>query len=191
MPGSPTTTGSTTRAPDFARTVDIHRKPGYDPVELFLDPAIRFPKLKIAGHPAAKRILGFRALLDVIPDATLVHGSHGRPTVRDKDGLLFMTPDLNSYRWTGSRRPKSRALFSSTFSTKAAQGSEPGVAEELWRYGAPRSQVDGPAHLSYPERSMHFERAAMHYLIGSIPAAPTRTRCSSRKCAASWPRPRR
>ena len=28
------------RAPDFARTVDIHRKPGYDPVELFLDPAI-------------------------------------------------------------------------------------------------------------------------------------------------------
>ena len=37
--GSPTTTGSTiARAPDFARTVDIHRKPGYDPVELFLDP---------------------------------------------------------------------------------------------------------------------------------------------------------
>ena len=47
-PGSPTTTGSTTpRAPDFARTVDIHRKPGYDPVELFLDPAIRLPKLAI------------------------------------------------------------------------------------------------------------------------------------------------
>ena len=36
------------RAPDFARTVDIHRKPGYDPVELFLDPQIKFPKLKIA-----------------------------------------------------------------------------------------------------------------------------------------------
>ena len=30
------------RAPDFARTVDIHRKPGYDPVELLLDPAIRY-----------------------------------------------------------------------------------------------------------------------------------------------------
>ena len=27
------------RAPAFARTVDIHRKPGYDPVELFFDPA--------------------------------------------------------------------------------------------------------------------------------------------------------
>ena len=26
------------RAPDFARTVDIHRKPGYDPAELFIHP---------------------------------------------------------------------------------------------------------------------------------------------------------
>ena len=52
-PGSPTTTGSTTpRAPDFARTVDIHRKPGYDPVELFLDPAIRLPQLAIGWRLA-------------------------------------------------------------------------------------------------------------------------------------------
>jgi predicted AlkP superfamily pyrophosphatase or phosphodiesterase len=36
------------RAPDFARTVDIHRKPGYDPVELFLDPKIPVPPVKIA-----------------------------------------------------------------------------------------------------------------------------------------------
>ena len=34
-------------APDFARCVDIHRKPGYDPVELFLDPKIPLVKLKI------------------------------------------------------------------------------------------------------------------------------------------------
>ena len=27
-------------APDYARTVYIHRKPGYDPVELFVDPSI-------------------------------------------------------------------------------------------------------------------------------------------------------
>ena len=66
------------RAPDFARTVDIHRKPGYDPVELFLDPAIRFPALTV-GRKLAVRKLGFRTLLDVIPlDATLVKGSHGR-----------------------------------------------------------------------------------------------------------------
>lgn len=65
-------------APDFARCVDIHRKPGYDPVELFLDPAIRFPKLKV-GLRLAKKMLGMRMLMDVIPlDATLVKGSHGR-----------------------------------------------------------------------------------------------------------------
>ncbi len=67
------------RAPDFARTVDIHRKPGYDPAELFIDPSIPFPKLKIAAKLLARK-LGFRALLDVTPlDATLVKGSHGVP----------------------------------------------------------------------------------------------------------------
>jgi len=69
------------KAPDFARTVDIHRKPGYDPVELFLDPEIPLVKLKILGKLLRKN-LGFRMLMDVIPlDATLVRGSHGcRPT---------------------------------------------------------------------------------------------------------------
>lgn len=66
------------RAPDFARCVDIHRKPGYDPVELFIDPALRFPKLRIA-RTLLKKKLGFRTLMDVIPlDASLVKGSHGR-----------------------------------------------------------------------------------------------------------------
>jgi predicted AlkP superfamily pyrophosphatase or phosphodiesterase len=64
-------------APDFARTVDIHRKPGYDPVELFLDPKLSNPKLKIAWRLLQKK-LGFRILMDVIPlDAMLVKGSHG------------------------------------------------------------------------------------------------------------------
>ncbi len=66
------------RAPDYARTVDIHRKPGYDPCELFLDPALRFPRLRIARRLLQRR-LGFRALPDVIPlDPSLVRGSHGR-----------------------------------------------------------------------------------------------------------------
>jgi len=66
------------KAPDFARTVDIHRKPGYDPCELFVDPAIKSPKLKIALKLLKKK-LGFRTLFDVIPlDADLVKGSHGR-----------------------------------------------------------------------------------------------------------------
>jgi predicted AlkP superfamily pyrophosphatase or phosphodiesterase len=65
-------------APDFARCVDIHRKPGYDPVELFIDPALSFPSLKIAARLIRKK-LGFRTLMDVIPlDASLVKGSHGR-----------------------------------------------------------------------------------------------------------------
>src|SRR5262249_15502547 len=33
-------------APDYAPTVDIHRKPGYDPCELFFDPRLRWPKLR-------------------------------------------------------------------------------------------------------------------------------------------------
>ena len=79
------------RAPDFARTVEIHRKPGYDPAELLVDPAIRWPKLKIAGKLLGRQ-LGLRTLMDLIPlDATLVRGSHGRPTDRREDGPLIMT----------------------------------------------------------------------------------------------------
>jgi predicted AlkP superfamily pyrophosphatase or phosphodiesterase len=66
------------RAPDYARTVDIHRKPGYDPLELFMDPAIRSPTLYV-GARLARRKLGFRALLETVPlDESLVRGSHGR-----------------------------------------------------------------------------------------------------------------
>jgi len=79
------------RAPDFARTVDIHRKPGYDPVELFLDPAISAPKVAI-GKRLLLRKLGFRTLMDVIPlDASLVGGSHGRLTDKAEDGPLMIT----------------------------------------------------------------------------------------------------
>jgi predicted AlkP superfamily pyrophosphatase or phosphodiesterase len=80
-------------APDFARTVEIHRKPGYDPVELFVDPAITFPKLSI-GWRLAKRALGMRALMDVIPlDASLVRGSHGRADTSYARGPLVMSSE--------------------------------------------------------------------------------------------------
>ena len=80
------------RAPDFARTVDIHRKPGYDPAELFLDPAIRFPAVTV-GRKLAMKTLGFRTLLDVIPlDAALVRGSHGRrPAIGDADSPVVIS----------------------------------------------------------------------------------------------------
>jgi len=79
------------RAPDFARTVDIHRKPGYDPVELFLDPKLTAPKLKIAAT-LAKRKLGLRAMMDVIGlDASIVKGSHGLPPRDPADGAMIAT----------------------------------------------------------------------------------------------------
>lgn len=80
-------------APDFARTVDIHRKPGYDPVELFTDPALSPPalKAKVAWRLLQKR-LGFRMLMDVVPlNAALVKGSHGRRPEDPADWPVLLT----------------------------------------------------------------------------------------------------
>ncbi|MGB1130105.1 MAG: alkaline phosphatase family protein, partial [Haloferula sp.] len=78
------------KAPDFARTVDIHRKPGYDPVELFIDPDIGMPKWEVAKFLLKKK-LGLRGLLEVIPlDATLVKGSHGRDVVPEGELPVLM-----------------------------------------------------------------------------------------------------
>ena len=84
-------------APDFARTVDIHRKPGYDPVELFVDPSLTMPNVRVA-LTLAKKALGFRYLLDVIPlDASLVRGSHGRLTARLDDGPVVISSERNVF----------------------------------------------------------------------------------------------
>jgi predicted AlkP superfamily pyrophosphatase or phosphodiesterase len=80
------------KAPDYARTVDIHRKPGYDPAELFIDPKLMFPAIKVAKK-LAQKALGFRMLLDVVPlDASLVKGSHGRLT-DDAAGPIFISSE--------------------------------------------------------------------------------------------------
>jgi len=82
-----------TRAPDYARTVDIHRKPGYDPAELFVDPTLTLPRLRIAAT-LAKKALGFRYLMNVIPlDASMVRGSHGRVTDQLDDGPVFISSE--------------------------------------------------------------------------------------------------
>jgi len=84
------------RAPDYARTVDIHRKPGYDPAELLLDPGLSLPTVRI-GATLARKALGFRYLMNVIPlDATLVGGSHGRIPESLDDGpvLISSEPDV-------------------------------------------------------------------------------------------------
>lgn len=88
-------------APDFARTVDIHRKPGYDPVELFLDPQIQFSKGKL-GLTLVKKQLGFRYLMDFISlDASLVCGSHGCVTAFPAEEPLLITQQsqLHEYSW--------------------------------------------------------------------------------------------
>ena len=83
-------------APDFARTVDIHRKPGYDPAELHLDPALSLPRIRIASFLLRKK-LGFRALLPVIPlDASLVGGSHGRDDVPEYEQPVLVGAGASS-----------------------------------------------------------------------------------------------
>ncbi|NQT40853.1 MAG: alkaline phosphatase family protein, partial [Planctomycetes bacterium] len=59
------------KAPGFARTVDIHRKPGYDPVELHFDPATKSIPL----------------------DTTLVRGSHGAPAVDRSQRTVLLTSE--------------------------------------------------------------------------------------------------
>jgi predicted AlkP superfamily pyrophosphatase or phosphodiesterase len=84
------------RAPDFARTVDIHRKPGYDPCELFIDPQLTFPKLRIAKRLLQKK-LGFRMLMDVVPlDADLVRGSHGACPEAEEHWPVVITQQHNN-----------------------------------------------------------------------------------------------
>jgi hypothetical protein len=76
--------------PDYARAVAIHAKPGFDPCELFLDPKLRFPKLRIARRLLAKK-LGFRMTLDVVPlDPKIVRGSHGLTATDDLDRPIWI-----------------------------------------------------------------------------------------------------
>ena len=78
------------KAPDFARTVDIHNKPGYDPVEMFFDPdkKLIMPRAMIK---LLKKKMGFRVLMDLIPlDATLVKGSHGSINVPEGEMPIIM-----------------------------------------------------------------------------------------------------
>jgi predicted AlkP superfamily pyrophosphatase or phosphodiesterase len=78
------------QAPDFARTVDIHRKPGYDPCELFFDPRRCCPRL-VALLRMVQKKLGFRALFNIVPlDTSLVAGSHGLPVTSPVDRPLLI-----------------------------------------------------------------------------------------------------
>jgi len=78
------------KAPDFARCVDIFKKPGYDPVEMFMDPKNPLIKLR-AAYKLARKLAGFRYRMDVIPlDANLVKGSHGSPLCQEEYYPLYI-----------------------------------------------------------------------------------------------------
>jgi predicted AlkP superfamily pyrophosphatase or phosphodiesterase len=84
------------KAPDYARMVDIHKKPGYDPVEMFADPKIKFLMPLVAGKLLKKK-LGFRTVMDIIPlDATLVKGSHGRIPEDKGEWPVLLTKNKNT-----------------------------------------------------------------------------------------------
>lgn len=79
------------KAPDFARMVDIHKKPGYDPVEMHTDPRDKWVMAKVIGKLIKKK-LGFRTVMDIIPlDANLIKGSHGRIPEHVDDYPIFIT----------------------------------------------------------------------------------------------------
>lgn len=78
------------KAPDYARVVDIHKKPGYDPVEMFMTSKAR------AGYKLLRKKAGFRYVMDVIPlDANLIKGSHGRVGVEKQYAPILITKQKN------------------------------------------------------------------------------------------------
>jgi predicted AlkP superfamily pyrophosphatase or phosphodiesterase len=102
-------------APDYARTVDIHRKPGFDPCELFFAPHLTWPAERVIRRLVQKK-LGFRTLFDVIPlNAGLVRGSHGLPALDSDDGSLLLghgsEPPTGRLRMTEVRDLLLGALF--------------------------------------------------------------------------------
>jgi predicted AlkP superfamily pyrophosphatase or phosphodiesterase len=79
------------RAPDFAASVDIHKKPGYDPCELFFNPKLPAPMLSMVGKLIRKK-LGFRYVMDVISmDPTQIKGSHGLAIDNPDATPIFMS----------------------------------------------------------------------------------------------------
>ena len=81
------------RAPDFARLVEIHRKPGYDPAELLFDPAAPAAARRRAGIALARKKVGMRYLMSVVgldAGAAAIRGSHGRLPAHPDDGPVLL-----------------------------------------------------------------------------------------------------
>lgn len=99
------------KAPDYARMVEIHRKPGFDPCELYVDPELMLPYLNV-GVSLARKALGFRYTMEVTPlDATLVKGSHGLVTKKEDAPVFFSSePRLLDASEIGATTVRDRIL---------------------------------------------------------------------------------
>jgi predicted AlkP superfamily pyrophosphatase or phosphodiesterase len=88
-------------APDFARLVEIHRKPGYDPAELFFDPAAPLAAKRRAATALARKKLGMRYLMSVVgldAGAGAVRGTHGRLPAHPSDAPVLICSDRSASR---------------------------------------------------------------------------------------------
>jgi hypothetical protein len=110
------------RAPDFARTVDIHRKPGFDPCELFFDPELRLPMARMMGRLIRKK-LGFRTLFDVIGlDPGIVGGSHGLAARDAMDRPILIGDGSVSVPGREPRMTEVRDLIVESFGVDPSRG---------------------------------------------------------------------
>ena len=102
------------RRPDFATTIDIHRKPGYDPRELRFDP---HGGRRRALWALIRKGLGLRYCMNPVSlDPSLVKGSHGRPASDPSRGPVIISSQADGQRDTWDQRA-SAALIRAHWST--------------------------------------------------------------------------
>ena len=129
-------------APDFARTVEIHRKPGYDPAELFFNPQDPLVKARTAAALARKQ-LGLRYTMQVVPlDPAPVRGSHGRLPDEAKDAPVLLRPGRAGPG--GVFRDRSEAAAAGFF----VRALTLGPPQPCWRQRCP----DLPSAVTAPRR---------------------------------------
>ncbi|AQA14820.1 alkaline phosphatase family protein [Streptomyces samsunensis] len=113
------------RAPDFAQLVEIHRKPGYDPAELFMDPKDPYVRLRAATALARKKT-GMRYRMAVVPlDPAPVRGSHGRLPDREEDGPVLLCSQPGAVRGRVAATDVKTLLLHLAGLTNATEGDTP------------------------------------------------------------------
>ncbi|WP_084261610.1 alkaline phosphatase family protein [Micromonospora rifamycinica] len=140
------------RAPDFARNVEIHRKPGYDPAELFFDPAAPGAAKRRAGVALARKKLGMRYLMSVVgldAGARAVRGSHGRLPADPADGPVLLCSDPSPARDTFAATEVKALLLElaglgGATAAASAAGPAPSGTPGAGAAGAPSSTPTGP-----------------------------------------------